>query len=107
MRRISGYVSNLSQAVRIFGNSRTQDPTIKAMTSVVENRDDAMMLRKMVFLKSTGANDPNVDLWVALMGKGQDQEARMKAALEAGADVGMTNTQVLANHARALEAFVP
>jgi hypothetical protein len=66
--------------------------------------DQARIVSSTYFLKRTGVVDPNVDMFVAIFDN--DVEA-LKAALEAGADQSITDTQVLAAHEAELADFDP
>jgi hypothetical protein len=55
-------------------------------------------------LKRKGVQDPNVDFWIATL---ELDEAAMKAALDAGADVNATVGDVLATHEQELSDFNP
>ncbi|HJP89842.1 MAG TPA: hypothetical protein VJ850_12475 [Candidatus Limnocylindrales bacterium] len=62
----------------------------------------AIIIAKVRHLQKLGVNDPNVDMFVGLYDRNVDA---VRAALEAGADVSLRDTQVIAQHEDELRDF--
>jgi hypothetical protein len=93
VKQISGYVSNLSGAFGTFRRSREE-----------------LVRVKLFLLKNEGVNDPTIDLFLAVLdpaGESPESIKRVKAALDAGADVSMTDAALLAKYEAHLRNFVP
>lgn len=108
MRRLSGYVSDLSEAVSKFEKSGdSKDVLVKGIYSVYgEDREQKRetFIRMLEHLKQKGVKDPNLDLWLAVSTPGDNVE-QAKAAVAAGADISMTDGQLLAKYAAELQDF--
>ncbi len=59
---------------------------------------------KLQYLKESGINDPNIDLFLVVTSKEEDVDAARKA-LEAGADVTMTDRDLLNRYKDQLKGF--
>jgi hypothetical protein len=68
------------------------------------DRMDSGRLWMFQHLKRKGVQDPNVDFWIAVL---QGDDTALKAAVDAGADVNATDSDVLAAHQQELSDFNP
>lgn len=96
IRRISSYVSDLSGAIGDFEKNRESNALIKEVFEVYGVSRNLKITREMLLhLKRKGIADPNIDLWLAVM---EEDPARLKSALAAGADQTMTDSALVAKY---------
>jgi hypothetical protein len=106
IRLISSYVSDLASAGENFRLSREHDPFLAAALSLLAPPEDpAQQLRQLQYLKESGIDDPEVDLWLALLESGPTMNEEVEQAVGRGADPSKTANAVLAKHASALADF--
>ena len=106
--RISGYLSDLSEAVGKFRESRERSVVIKALDGIYSvDRDQESVRKMLLYLKDKGIKDPNIDLFLGVMSPQEDQNSvkQVKEALAAGADPSMTDGQLLAKYREELKDF--
>jgi hypothetical protein len=107
MLHISGYVSDLSGAIGGFRQSRETDTLVKAAWEVYGRKDNPTSLRdKLLYLKNEGVNDPTLDLFLEVMDPAGGSPEKTKAALDAGADVAMTDVGLLKKYDAQLRNYV-
>jgi hypothetical protein len=109
VNRISRFVSDLAGAVGDFDESRESDPLLKAMHEIygeAPNRQDVVRA-KLLHIKAKGVQDPDLDLFLAVSSKKSPESlASAKRAVDAGADLSVTDEELLARHADKLVDFV-
>jgi hypothetical protein len=103
--QIAGYVSDLARSVHDFAVVREKDPFTKVAFTVPEESDtrkDEAFRRKLLYLKQRGIQDPNIDLFLSVL----DSDVNLvKAALDAGADPSVTDSEVVARYSDELRDF--
>ena len=106
IRKVSSYLTNLSEAAGKFRESREKSVLINAVSSIYgQKRDSDITCRMFLHLKRKGVQDPNIDLFLAfLMPDGNVEQAR--EALAAGADLNLTDSQLLNKYRKELEDFI-
>ena len=108
--KISEFNSDLIKAIANNSKNRDGNVVVNAFFSsqkeVEEERSSENLSKKLRYLKSIGIDDPNIDLFLAVMG-GDDNVDAAKAALEAGADVNMTDGALLEKYKKELENYDP
>lgn len=105
IRSIGRYISDLEEAVGDFKVSRQNSVLINAINEIYdEPMDHKMTYRKFLHLKDKGIKDPNIDMFLAIF---NSDESALKAALEAGADRSMTDTQLFDKYRNELKDFYP
>lgn len=110
--RISEFNSDLIAAIANNSKNRDGNIIIRAFFNIQkelqkENSSDKLSA-KLRYLKSIGIDDPNIDLFLVIMSKGDDDNVNAaKAALEAGANVHMTDKALLEKYKKELEGFDP
>jgi hypothetical protein len=108
IRRISQYTSDLAKAVGKFQESRTNSLLINAVASVYEKRGDAnATLQMFLHLKKKGVEDPNIDMFIAVMSpEDPENTKKLQAALEAGADPSVTDSELIQKYQTQLKDFI-
>ena len=106
VRQISGFNADLVKSIASLSENRTGNVIIQAF---VKQRADAWPDRaefraKLQFLKTLGIDDPNIDLFLAVISEESDVDA-VRAALSAGADVKMTDRMLLHKYREQLQGF--
>lgn len=79
-------------------------PTPKESVKLSEAAPNQIILLKIRHLKKKGVVDPNVDLFIGVL---DNDPTAVQAALEAGADVNITDNDVVAAHRLELADFDP
>ncbi|HEY1352709.1 MAG TPA: hypothetical protein VGF67_24105 [Ktedonobacteraceae bacterium] len=103
MEKICHYVADLSQAIGDFETSAEADILINAAKKVYKPVDKKTILSMFHYLKETRAvNDPNIDLFLAVDAQSPEQ---VQVALDAGADMSVTQGQILAKYQSQLKDF--
>jgi hypothetical protein len=78
----------------------------RAQVSATVSSTQETIRRQFLYLKSKGIEDPNIDLFLAVMQKeSQDSLKQAQAALDAGADPSVTDGQILAKYRNQLKDF--
>lgn len=101
IRRLAGYVSDLGTSTTLFRSAygvldaidkepSDSDERIK----LVDNSSTDTMLAKFRQIKARGVDDPDVDMFIAVL-EGDGSVDTLKDALARGADPNITDTQVL------------
>ena len=105
IRRISEFNSDLIKAIAAFEPDVVTQAFIALQEKSQEERSPDKLAAKLTYLKTLGIRDPNIDLFLAVL-DGESVEA-VKAAVEAGADVNMTDAVLLDKYKKELENFRP
>jgi hypothetical protein len=92
-------VGNLPSMTTSLRHTRSRDMVLRSWFEISEERraeaDPQINLRKLLTLKARGVEDPDVDLWIALL---NDDKDNLQKALDAGAHVNATMEHVLGRH---------
>lgn len=106
--RISRFNSNLASAIAHNSKNRSGNVVISVFFSMQtesqEERSSDNFSAKLRYLKSIGIEDPNIDLFLGAMGDDDNIDA-VRDALEAGAEVNMSDSALLAKYANELKSF--
>lgn len=105
IRSISSYISDLEKAVGDFKVSHQMSVLIKDVHEGYDKHmDPKMTYHKFLHLKDKGIKDPNIDMFLATF---NSDVSALKAALEAGADPSMMDTQLFDKYRNELKDFYP
>jgi hypothetical protein len=109
LRFIGRSVSDLVRGIVTFRQALDEDTLIKALRQLhaeaVPNGasgDAALFVRKLQFLKGLGIADPNIDLFLAVVG---NQPQGVESAIQSGADPSVTDAQLLRKYNAELLTF--
>ena len=87
---------NFQKLIKALLGAELGDAADETGEAGIPDADVASRRRMFQHLKAKGVNDPNVDLFLALI---DDDAEALKAAIDAGADPNITDRQVLSAHA--------
>lgn len=106
VRQISDFNADLVKSIARLSEYRAENVIVQAFVEEsVDTRPELAEFRaKLQFLKSLGIDDPNIDLFLAVTDKNSDVDA-VRAALNAGADVTMTDGMLLHKYREQLQGF--
>lgn len=99
IRRLGWFVRDLSDASGEFSQSRETDFLPSAQEAGRKRQEEARKvnsaadLEKLQALRDSGVDDPNVDLWIAMLDDEMEESERVervRGAVERGADVNQT-----------------
>lgn len=106
IKRIAAFNSDLVKT--IAGMSENRDGNVLAAIFVGKSRDmltqREQLPDKLQYLKKLGIKDPDIDLFLALYSEDRDVGA-VEAALEAGANVNMTDGALLNKYGEQLKGY--
>lgn len=110
LRVISNSVNNLVDGIRNFEAALQENVLVKAMRDAANEEqggeDNALrsdkLMRKLLFLKSQGIDDPNIDLFIAAQ---EGDTAKLQAAMDRGADINMGDLALLRKYAVDLKQY--
>jgi hypothetical protein len=106
IRKIASYVADLSSAVSGFQDSQKKDVLISAVFEIYGKSDpqaeQETVRRKLLYLKKREIQDPDIDLFLGVVGHDVNL---VKAALDAGADRSVTGQGILARYSNELRDY--
>jgi hypothetical protein len=110
VRFIGRSVSDLVRGITGFSRALDDNVLIKAMRGAVGEEQggidsearDKIFVRKLKHLKGKGIEDPNIDLFLAVLGRDSKE---VQDALERGADPSITDGEILSKYKSYLGDF--
>jgi hypothetical protein len=98
IRRLAGYVSDLTESTVLFGKSYgVLDEIDKATGEEKMESSSDERLERFRRIKASGVDDPDVDMFIAVL-EGDGSVDDLKDALDRGANPSITDTEVLRRH---------
>jgi hypothetical protein len=94
---IAGYVSDLTRSSSLLRSSYGVIDNVMSSRAVIETAATPDRLSQFRALQAAGVDDPDVDMFVAVL-TGDEKVDALRDALERGADPNATDTQVLARY---------
>jgi hypothetical protein len=108
-KNITSYLSNVPNALQKFKISREFDTAIHAFVNLVQNRktntngkNGDLIEAKLTHLKNKGIADPNIDLFLGVF---RNDQALIDSSIKSGADLQMTDSQLLSKYKMQLDDF--
>lgn len=101
-------VRDLSGSAANFGWAIEKNLVLRAMNEVYGGKatadvdDNSAVLDRLAYLKSIGVEDPDIDLFIAVH---QNDTTSLKSALDRGANMNVTDKQILSRHAEKLKQY--
>ena len=101
---IADFNADLIKAISKNSENREGNGLIKVWVEIhkKQQKEDQRFAAKLNYLKSTGIEDPNIDLFLAVI---DGDVSRAEKALKAGADVHTTDTTLLQKYEEELKNF--